>query len=53
MELLGTCKVPGKGGRMQRKLLLIMRLTAILTLVFTLNLSAKTFSQSVLSLIHI
>lgn len=47
MELLGTCKVPGKGGRMQRKLLLIMRLTAILTLVFTLNLSAKTFSQSV------
>lgn len=47
MELTGTCKVPGKGGRMQRKLLLIMRLTAILTLVFTLNLSAKTFSQSV------
>lgn len=47
MELLGTCKVPCKGGRMQRKLLLIMRLTAILTLVFTLNLSAKTFSQSV------
>ncbi|SEW35465.1 TonB-linked outer membrane protein, SusC/RagA family [Chitinophaga arvensicola] len=47
MELLGTCKVPGKGGRMQRKLLLIMRLTAILTLLFTLHLSAKTFSQSV------
>lgn len=47
MELLGTCKVPCKGGRMQRKLLLIMRLTAILTLVFTLNLSAKSFSQSV------
>ncbi|WP_245898817.1 SusC/RagA family TonB-linked outer membrane protein [Chitinophaga niastensis] len=32
---------------MQRKLLLIMRLTAILTLVLSLNLSAKTFSQSV------
>jgi TonB-linked SusC/RagA family outer membrane protein len=47
MELLGTCKVPCKGGRMQRKLLLIMRLTAILTLVFTLQLSAKTYSQSV------
>jgi len=47
MELLGTCKVPCKGRPVQRKLLLIMRLTAILTLVFTLNLSAKTFSQSV------
>lgn len=47
MELLGTFKVPCKGGRMQRKLLLIMRLTAILTLVFTLQLSAKTYSQSV------
>jgi TonB-linked SusC/RagA family outer membrane protein len=32
---------------MHRKLFLIMRLTAILTLVFTLNLSAKTFSQTV------
>lgn len=47
MELLGTCKVRGISGRMHRKLFLIMRLTAILTLVFTLNLSAKTFSQTV------
>ena len=47
MELLGTVKVPCKGGRMHRKLLLIMRLTAILTLVLTLQLSAKTYSQSV------
>lgn len=47
MELLGRCKVRGMSGRMQRKLFLIMRLTAILTLVFTLNLSATTFSQTV------
>jgi TonB-linked SusC/RagA family outer membrane protein len=47
MELLGTVKVPCKGGRMHRKLLLIMRLTAILTLVLTLQLSAKTYSQTV------
>lgn len=47
MELLDTRKARGNSGRMHQKLLLIMRLTAILTLVFTLNLSAKTFSQSV------
>lgn len=47
MELLGTVKVPCKGGAMHRKLLLMMRLTAILTLVLTLQLSAKTYSQSV------
>ncbi len=47
MELLCTCKVRRKGGRLRRKLLLTMRLTVILTLVFTLNLSAKSFSQSV------
>lgn len=47
MELPGTCKVPCKGTTVHRKLLLIMRLTAILTLVFTLQLSAKTYSQSV------
>ncbi|MEC5142738.1 Putative outer membrane protein [Chitinophaga sp. 180180018-2] len=47
MELLGTCKVPGNRGRMRRKMLLIMKLTGLLTLVFTLNLSAKSFSQSV------
>lgn len=47
MELLCTCKVRRKGRPLLQKLLLIMRLTAILTIVFTLNLSANSFSQSV------
>jgi TonB-linked SusC/RagA family outer membrane protein len=34
-------------GLLQRKLLLVMKLTAILTLAFTLQLSAKTYSQTV------
>lgn len=47
MELLDTRKARGNSGRMHRKLLLIMRLTAILSLVCCLHLSAKTYSQSV------
>lgn len=47
MELLDTRKARGNARRMPGKLLLIMRLTAVLTLVFSLNLSAKTFSQTV------
>lgn len=49
MELCASCKTPSRGGvsLLHRKLLLVMKLTAILTLVFTLQLSAKTYSQTV------
>lgn len=47
MELRETCKAFPKGGFLHRKLLLVMKLTAILTLVFSLNLSARSYSQSV------
>lgn len=47
MELRETCKArPGRGA-LQSKLLLVMKLTAILTLVFSLNLSARSYSQTV------
>lgn len=47
MELRATCKSPEGSGFLQRKLLLVMKLTIILTLVFSINLSARSFSQTV------
>ena len=47
MKLLAHCKPPGLTGGLRTKALLVMKLTSFFLLVFSLEISAKSFSQTV------